>query len=78
MSNNVLESTYNAFYAHGFKTWDKNEIRIEVGLRDGYNGAVEQYFTEEQAVKIIDILETALAEARNTPDHVEDENDTLF
>ena len=68
MNNNSLKAEYEAFSAYGFKAFTDNKITVNINMRDGYGG-IGAYFDEEEVVKIIDILEKALAEARETPDH---------
>ena len=68
MNNNSLKAEYEVFSAYGFKTYSDNKPTVSIQLRDGYAG-VGGYFNEEDIVKMIDVLQTALAEAKNTPDH---------
>lgn len=68
MNSNSLKAEYEVFSAYGFKTYSDNKPTVSIQLRDGYAG-VGGYFNEEEIVQMIDILEKALAEAKETPDH---------
>lgn len=69
MESNTITAEFAKFSAYGSKAWSGNEPQVTVVLRDGYSDGTGVTFTEEEAVKMIDILEKALAEARNAADH---------
>lgn len=68
MSNNSLKAEYEVFSAYGFKTYSDNKPTVNLQIRDGY-AVVGGYFVEEDIVRMIEILQTALTEAKETKDH---------
>ena len=67
--NNVIKQEFNAFHGQAWKTYNDNTPMISFGMNDGYGGSVGQTLTVEEAVEVIDLLETLIAQAKETPDH---------
>jgi hypothetical protein len=68
---------YTAFAANGAKTWGNNEPYISLVTSED-NRWVSLDLTIEEAEQAIVILQEAIQEAKNLPDHFFDDNDTPF
>ena len=65
----MIKQEFTAFYGYGWKTWDKNTPMVSIDVNDGYGSHVSQFFTIEEALKVISIIQDAIEEAKATEDY---------
>jgi len=71
--HNVIRREYIAIDAHGWKTWGDNIPTVKLVV-NGYGNSAEQNLDEEEVGQVIEMLQTALAQAKAAKDY--DPNDT--
>jgi hypothetical protein len=75
--NNKIVKEYIAFAANGSKSWGSNDPYINV-VTSGNGNWVNLDLTIEEAEQAIVILQEAIQEAKDMPDHFFDDSDTPF
>jgi hypothetical protein len=66
--NDAIIKEYKAFQSSGYKTWGKNEPRVQVITNDGEHWT-HLDFSLEEAERIVKMVQAAIEEAKNEPDH---------
>jgi hypothetical protein len=59
---------YKAFQSAGYKTWGNNTPMVQVITNDGEHWT-HLDFTLEEAERAVKMLQSAIEEAKNEPDH---------
>ena len=68
--NKTITKEYVAFMADGFKTWSDNTPLVNLVVSNHQTGTwTTLELTLEEAQSAIEILQAAIEEAKNEPDH---------
>jgi hypothetical protein len=66
--NKEIKREYSAIAAYGWKQWGTSEPTVKLVV-NSYGQSVEQNLNIEEVGQVIEMLQTALAEALAAPDH---------
>ncbi len=66
--NKEIKRDYVAIATYGWKQWGTSEPTVKLVV-NGYGHSAEQNLSVEEVGQVIEMLQTALAEALAAPDH---------